>query len=142
LTRSEPTSRKVIIGAMDLCRACGLCCDGSLFGRVMFDRGEIIAPKKRLRLIADGRGFEQPCSALDESSRACAIYDERPAACRRFVCRLLDRHEREHVPLETSLAIVKRTRELLRDVDADALGEDERGELAALVERHFARVTA
>jgi Fe-S-cluster containining protein len=118
-----------------LCRSCGLCCDGSLFGRVMFE-GDERAPKKHLRLLHDGRGFEQPCTALGHD-RACAIYDERPAACRRFVCRLFDRHRSEHVPVDARIAVVARTRELLRRVDE--LTSDERVELEARMNEDFAR---
>ena len=115
-----------------LCKSCGLCCDGSLFGRVMFDPDEH-APKKRLQLIESGRGFDQPCSAL-EKDRSCSIYDERPRACRRFVCKLLDRHRREGGPLEARMTVVKRAHELLR-----ALSPDDAAELARLVEENFER---
>jgi Fe-S-cluster containining protein len=113
-----------------LCASCGMCCDGSLFGRVMFEPDEL-APKKRLTLIASGRGFDQPCSALTEQ-RTCSIYEERPRACRRFVCRLYDRHRTEGGPLEARIAIVTRVRTLLADVDA--LSSEERAELARMIE--------
>jgi Fe-S-cluster containining protein len=118
-----------------LCVSCGLCCDGSLFGRVMFEPDEL-APKKRLHLIASGRGFDQPCGALDED-RTCAIYDERPRACRRFICKLHDRHRREGGPLEARIAIVKRVHELLRH--RAALSTDDAAALARLVEENFER---
>ena len=118
-----------------LCVSCGLCCDGSLFGRVMFDPDEVV-PKKRLRLIESGRGFEQPCSAL-ESDRTCAIYDDRPRACRRFVCKLHDRHRHEGGLLEARLAVVKRVHELLRD--PGALSPEDAAELARSVEENFER---
>src|SRR5688572_3259518 len=73
-----------------LCQACGMCCDGSLFGRARLDADEVPAAKKnRLRIVANGASFEQPCSALVDG--ACKIYDERPRACRGFVCRLRER---------------------------------------------------
>lgn len=72
-----------------LCLACGLCCDGSLFGFVPLEPAEIAPARARgLAVIASGRGFEQPCPAL---RGGCTLYAERPAACRRFTCRLLAR---------------------------------------------------
>jgi Fe-S-cluster containining protein len=112
-----------------LCQSCGLCCDGSLFGRVDLERDEV-GPmrKKRLRVASDGRTFEQPCPALapcesgvDGHLRACSIYDERPASCRTFVCRLYDRHEREGGPLAPRLAAVRRIRELVAALEAEGL---------------------
>lgn len=95
-----------------LCKSCGLCCDGSLFGRVDLTPEELpLARKNRLHVVND-RAFEQPCAALGVGN-ACAIYDERPHACRRFTCRLYARHAREGGPLEPRLAIVRRARELL-----------------------------
>jgi len=145
-----------------LCRACGLCCDGSLFGRVpLASAAEVERAKRRhLRVVPSGRSFEQPCAALvatatnrDEGSgggardgaateagefparadlasgvgasdavptapRACAIYDDRPDACRAFVCILHEQHRREGGPLEARLATVHRARSLLARVEA------------------------
>jgi Fe-S-cluster containining protein len=102
-----------------LCQSCGLCCDGSLFGRVPLEPEEVErARKRRLRVLDSGRGFEQACSALaaiegEGGRRSCAIYPARPHACRRFVCRLHERHRREGGPLEPRLVAVRRARELV-----------------------------
>jgi Fe-S-cluster containining protein len=111
-----------------LCQSCGLCCDGSLFGRVTLQPEEVVVAKKsRLRVISTGKGFEQPCSALVRTTPgagehvACSIYDERPLACRRFVCRLHDRFRREGGPIEPRLAAVFRVRQLLAMLEASGL---------------------
>jgi Fe-S-cluster containining protein len=111
-----------------LCQSCGLCCDGSLFGRVDLERDEVdTARRVRLRVVGDGKSFEQPCSALaprEASSsglRACGLYADRPLSCRRFVCRLYDRHTREGGPLEPRLDAVRRVRELVADLEARGL---------------------
>jgi uncharacterized protein len=103
-----------------LCQSCGLCCDGSLFGRVTLQPDEVAPAKKsRLRVISSGTGFEQPCSALVRAASgagqelACSIYDERPMACRRFACRLHERFHREGGRIEPHLAAVFRVRHLL-----------------------------
>jgi Fe-S-cluster containining protein len=109
-----------------LCQSCGLCCDGSLFGRVALEPDEIlVARKRRLRVLASGKGFEQPCAALAAlgagESRTCSIYLDRPRSCRRFVCRLHERHRREGGPLEARLAPVRRVREILAYLEASGL---------------------
>jgi Fe-S-cluster containining protein len=111
-----------------LCRSCGMCCDGSLFGRVDLEVEEAEAARRvRLRVVRDGRSFEQPCSALvplepdSAGGRVCAVYADRPRSCRRFVCRLYDRHRREGGPLEPRLQAVRRVRELVADLEARGL---------------------
>jgi hypothetical protein len=58
---------------------------------------------------------------MQGAARTCAIYDERPVACRRFVCRLYDRHRREGGPLAPRLAAVRRVRELVGSLEAAGL---------------------
>lgn len=125
-----------------LCRACGLCCDGALFGRVPLAPDEAEPLRRRgLRVVGAG-ALEQPCAALSPSpdDRACTLYDERPAACRAFVCTLHATHAQSGGPLEPRLAVVRRARALLAELDrAQAAGEEPplslvaalRGELAA-----------
>ena len=128
----------------ELCLACGLCCDGSLFGRVPLAPEEVdVARKNRLRVIPSGRAMEQPCAALEGG--ACTAYAERPNACRAFECRLHERHRREGGPLEPRLAAVRRVRELLDRVNASPDSEAVRAEpwfaeLAQRIEDDFGRV--
>jgi Fe-S-cluster containining protein len=112
-----------------------MCCDGSLFGRVPLAPEEVDRARKRLRVIASKTSFEQPCSAHDET-RACAIYDERPLACRKFTCRLYERHRAEGGPLEARLAVVARARALI--ARANELGRSI-PELEDLLEAEFSR---
>ena len=110
-----------------LCQSCGLCCDGSLFGRVDLEPEEVEAARRhRLRVLPGARGFEQPCAALASSgpglaTRRCSIYGERPASCRRFACRLYDRHLREGGPIEERLRVVRRARDLAASLEASGL---------------------
>jgi Fe-S-cluster containining protein len=129
-----------------LCRACGLCCDGSLFGRVDFEPDEVPSARRRgLRVLPNGKGFEQPCDALASSAevpgeRCCRIYDERPRACRRFTCLLYDRHLREGGAIEDRIAVVRRVRELLALLEASGLGQaDFERSLASAVDPRVAR---
>jgi Fe-S-cluster containining protein len=121
-----------------LCQACGLCCDGSLFGRVDLAPDEVgPAKKNHLRVLSNGRAFEQPCTALAPRERTCGVYEARPAACRAFECRLHARHRREGGPLEPRLDAVRRVRELLATLEAAALPDT--GELTRLLDEDFAR---
>ena len=88
-----------------------MCCDGSLFGRVPLAPAEMESARRNgLRIVGDG-AFEQPCAAL--VARSCSVYPERPLSCRRFVCRLHERHRTEGGPLEARLEAVRRVRELV-----------------------------
>jgi Fe-S-cluster containining protein len=107
-----------------LCQSCGLCCDGSLFGRVDLEPGEVESARRhRLPVVAGGKAFEQPCSALLARGPGvhCSIYDERPASCRRFVCRLYDRQVREGGPIEERIAVVRRARLLVAWLEGSGL---------------------
>lgn len=131
-------TREVDLAA--LCLACGLCCDGSLFGRVPLAAEELEpARRRRLHVVASGGAFEQPCAALRDDGggrRPCSIHDARPAACRAFVCRLHDQHRREGGALEPRLAVVRRARELLALAPREGPAYDE---LVDVMARYFAR---
>jgi len=70
-----------------LCRSCALCCDGTLFDNVRLGEDDLAAARRlRLPLLVRGSqtSFTQPCP--HSRDRSCGIYDERPGACRTFVC--------------------------------------------------------
>ncbi len=78
-----------------LCLACGLCCDGTLFDNVRLESAEEGTVVKALGLpVKTSRGqipfafFRQPCSALGDC-RICRIYANRPGQCRSFDCQVL-----------------------------------------------------
>jgi Fe-S-cluster containining protein len=126
--------------AEQLCRACGLCCDGTLFDLVKLERGDDAGKLKALGLpVSISRGktpvarFPQPCSALCED-RACRIYADRPWQCRTFECRQLKDAKAGQTTFTAALRLVKQARRrtdnirrLLRELgDTDehrALGE-------------------
>lgn len=128
-----------------LCQACGLCCDGSLFGRVQLAEHEVDGARRNgLRVLPSGRTFEQPCSALGGSAlggdRACACYDERPERCRVFVCRLLDRVTRGDAEPAAARVRLARARVLLdRVTSGDGLEPSEVDELTGYLDADLAR---
>lgn len=130
-----------------LCQSCGLCCDGSLFGRVTIQPAEVRrARKNHLHVLEGGNAIEQPCSALSTSDErcACSIYADRLRSCRAFTCRLYDRHRREGGRLEVRLEAVRRVRMLLHLVETTVYEEDRRSvivELTRRMEDDFARAS-
>jgi Fe-S-cluster containining protein len=131
-----------------LCRSCGLCCDGSLFGGVILEADELRgARKNHLYVLPRGNAFEQPCSALSTRSDGCecSIYSDRPRACRAFTCRLYDRHRRDRGRLEVRLEAVRRVRALLRLLETTDDAEARSAAIAELTQRiedDFARVAS
>ncbi len=130
----------VVNSGEDLCRACGLCCDGTLFDLVKLERGDDAGKLKALGLpVAWSRGrtpvarFPQPCSALCKD-RTCQVYAERPWQCRTFECQLFKDAKAGRITFAAALPLVRLARRradgvrrLLRKLgDADehrALGE-------------------
>lgn len=126
--------------AGQLCRACGLCCDGTLFDLVKLE-----ASDNAKRLVALGlpvkvsRGktpiarFPQPCAALC-TDRSCRLYADRPWQCRVFECGVFKELKAGRTTFAAALRTVKqarrwadKVRRLLRELgDNDehrALGE-------------------
>jgi uncharacterized protein len=92
-----------------LCRACGLCCDGSLFSRVPLRPDEPTPPLVSLNTTPYGaRYVTQRCTALSE--QGCGCYQARPRACRGFECLVLTALNADEVSLADALALVTRVR--------------------------------
>ena len=84
IDQTEPT-------ISDICTACGMCCDGTLFSYVEITQEEE-------NLLADNgfevsinkdkeHQFEQPCPKL--ISGCCSFYQSRPQSCRAYSCYLI-----------------------------------------------------
>lgn len=78
--------------AEQLCLACGLCCDGTLFDNVRLGPGDDAKRLKALGLpVTTTRTrppvtlLRQPCAALC-ADRTCRAYADRPGQCRAFEC--------------------------------------------------------
>lgn len=95
-----------------LCSRCALCCDGSLFGDVRLEAGEVeTAQKLHLPLVTKEThlSFRQPCPKL-RADATCSIYEERPQACRGFVCHTLSAYQAGEIDLPAAEARVRRLR--------------------------------
>lgn len=95
-----------------LCPACGLCCNGVLFGDVELQRGDDakVLSKLGIDLFRKGRktAFSQPCSCFD--GERCRIYTHRPEQCRAFECGLLKRVKAGRLTPGAALKTIAETR--------------------------------
>lgn len=101
-----------------LCQTCGMCCDGTIFGSVPLGDGP--SPLPGLEVLRQGvRALPQPCQAL-EGTR-CSRYEDRPEACRRFICLLAAAVDDGELELEEALTTVWQTQKR-RDAVSDSVG--------------------
>jgi len=99
-----------------LCRACGLCCDGTLFHHVKLGEGDdpralragglpVITSRAKIPVLRS----TQPCAALC-ADRSCRIYAQRPMQCRTFECRVFQDLTSGRISKRAALALVRRAR--------------------------------
>ncbi|HYH37316.1 MAG TPA: YkgJ family cysteine cluster protein [Azospirillum sp.] len=120
--------------AQSLCTACGLCCDGTLFGRttVSPEHDGALLGLERFEGFRDQPALPQPCPAL-EGGR-CAVYESRPRACRRYRCELLRKVDRAEVSYDEALRLIVQHRQDL-DRTTKALEAAVRDQSLTLAER-------
>jgi len=101
----------------ELCLACGLCCDGTLFDLVKLEPNDDARKLKELGLpVTISRGkepvarFPQPCAALCED-RTCRLYADRPKQCRVFECGVFKNAKAGRITHAAALRLVKQTRQ-------------------------------
>ena len=99
-----------------LCLACGLCCDGTLFDGVQLERGDDASHLQALGLpviVFRAKNpiarFAQPCEALCKD-RTCRLYHDRPRQCRKFECKVFKEHKAGETDLASALRLVTKTR--------------------------------
>jgi hypothetical protein len=80
----------------DLCRSCGLCCDGTLFGKVQLLPEDDPEPLRLTGIVVTsddtGSRFKLACAAHQQG--CCQVYASRPSNCRGDKCRLLMRFKK------------------------------------------------
>ncbi len=101
----------------ELCLACGLCCDGTLFHHVTLEPGDDAKRLKALGLpVVTSRAktpatrFPQPCAGLC-ADRTCRLYADRPQQCRTFACGVFKDVQAGRLGLVPALKLVKEGRE-------------------------------
>jgi uncharacterized protein len=106
-----------------LCTQCGLCCNGALHNFAKLDADEVdYASRIGLTVRPVGPpGFALPCPMLKDSM--CTIYGNRPKACVRYKCQLLQDLEAGSVTLEAAIGTVGTAKELVRQAEDLLPGE-------------------
>jgi hypothetical protein len=99
-----------------LCLACGLCCDGTLFDGVKLEPGDDATRLNALGLpVACTRSkvpvarFPQPCAALGADC-ACRCYADRPRQCRIFECGVFKDAQAGRITFPAALRLVNQAR--------------------------------
>lgn len=91
--------------SLNICLACGLCCDGTLIGFVQISNDELPDIRKIMDVEEDNDNsfFLQPCQNYCEG---CTIYAKRPKQCHNFNCGLLKSVERNELNVNTAIEMV------------------------------------
>lgn len=123
----------------DLCLACGLCCDGTIFDVARVAESELPALAElgiRTGTRPFGAVLVQPCVALDGA--ACTVYAHRPHTCRAYRCNLLVALEEGEADLADCLVHIDGAKALKQ---AHAIEFDDRKaarlRLEDYLDRHF-----
>jgi Fe-S-cluster containining protein len=99
----------------ELCEACGLCCNGTLYTHVVLTEDDVVALKQHPQVAVEVRDHQpaiaQGCAQHDGSG--CRIYGQRPAACARYYCSLAEAVKYDDLSLPEGLAIVAEARALV-----------------------------
>lgn len=98
-----------------LCRACGFCCDGTLFLHVRIRESEPIRAYKKagLQLVDSPEGkvtMRQPCSGFSKGN--CQTYHCRPLRCGEFKCALLNLASEGAVTESNALDLIRETKKI------------------------------
>jgi uncharacterized protein len=111
-----PPDGECVASLEQLCLACGLCCDGTLFDGVQLEPGDDAGRLKSLGLpvkVSRGRTpvtrFPQPCAALC-ADRTCRLYADRPKQCRTFECKVFKETRTGRTEFAAALRLVTKTR--------------------------------
>lgn len=102
-----------------LCRACGLCCQGQLYGWVSLRVDEVERVKTwPVTLVQHGdvAGFSQPCGCFREQQ--CSVYSQRPKTCVEYRCQLLRRLRQSETTQPVALELVRLARGFFDQIQA------------------------
>jgi len=106
--------------AAELCKACGLCCNGHLFSWTRARANELKPFEKLgfdiIQVNSRQHGFVQPCPMWNG---ICQIYnsEQYPHACESYNCKLLRELLDESITLSTALRVVRQTKAKIQSVD-------------------------
>jgi hypothetical protein len=103
-----------------LCKSCGLCCTGHLFGWTKLRSAELDSADalglRVFRSVPSERGFSQPCPLWQGQ---CTIYSspQYPHYCRTYKCKLLKKVLDETTLLVEAQTLIEQAKELIRELE-------------------------
>ncbi|HEY3674069.1 MAG TPA: hypothetical protein VGN51_24260 [Acidimicrobiia bacterium] len=108
----------------DLCLRCGLCCDGTVFGRITIepDEEEFVLARGLSPSYGDDGTFAspQPCPAFVDG--CCALFERgRPKTCITYTCGLLRGYTEGTAAMDDCLGVVRLVRSLAHELE-DEMG--------------------
>ena len=97
--------------AQNLCMACGLCCDGTLFKTVPVNPAERLLGLKtrgvQIHIEGERRCLLLPCTAYENC--VCKVYTERPKRCTTYQCKLLKQCLNDKITWDEAAEVVHST---------------------------------
>jgi hypothetical protein len=106
-----------------ICMACGLCCDGTLFGHVDLEPEDdvvtLVAGGIQILSHETSSRFKQPCTA--HKGCKCTVYPNRPRSCVRFHCVLLERFKANKISKSEALRLIREAVNLRNNVRRNML---------------------
>jgi Fe-S-cluster containining protein len=103
----------------DLCKSCGLCCNGVLHDHVGIQDSleENILLKNNISITKlpgkDKSSFNLPCSA---HNGVCSIYKDRPAVCKKYECTLLTKYKGNQLTFDECSTIIIEIKNVLKKI--------------------------
>lgn len=109
MNSNEPTTPEQL-----LCVSCGLCCNGTIFGKVFLKPADDEAPLEaggiEIQTKETEKFFELSCAAHQEN--CCQVYAVRPTNCRSYQCELLKKYESGSVSWRAAQSRISQARTL------------------------------
>jgi Fe-S-cluster containining protein len=93
----------------DLCTSCGLCCNGTIVSAVSVEK-----EKRHLFTTIKNGMISQPCEQLSECN-TCAIYKDRPSACRNYRCKVLAAVESGKLSFDKAQEIINEVKDAIQN---------------------------
>ena len=96
--------------SQSLCKACGLCCDGTIYSVAKFAHGEERKKfeAKGIKPSRDMEAFSLPCAA--QADRLCSLYGaDRPNICGKYKCKILRRVAEDTIAYGEAAKIIQDT---------------------------------
>ncbi|WP_118074081.1 YkgJ family cysteine cluster protein [Novosphingobium sp. THN1] len=107
--------------ASKLCLACGLCCDGTVFGFALIEESEVedtaAIGLQTFRTTYDEPAFRLGCHYLDGT--ACTRYQSwRPSVCGDYYCQVQKRVRKHELAEEKAFSMIARARQMTDEIKA------------------------